>query len=204
MPQCFVNCKGLPCPEPVLRCREVLAHKTPEEIKVVVDSEASADNVSRYLANQGYGVAISTQGNDFAVTGRAPGALQCQIMGDTELQGEPRPQQTRTLVFITDAGIGSGDEGLAGKLMFNFLSTLPELGSDLWRIILVNGGVELACDGHACLEKLMALEKAGVSILVCGTCLEHFKLLEKKRVGQTTNMLDVVTSLATAGKVVQV
>ena len=42
-----------------------------------------------------------------------------------------------------------------------------------------------------------------VSILVCGTCLNFFHLLEAKQVGETTNMMDVVTSLSLAGKVIR-
>jgi hypothetical protein len=48
------------------------------------------------------------------------------------------------------------------------------------------------------------MERSGVSILVCGTCLDFFNLLEKKAVGVTTNMLDVVTSLQFADKVIRV
>ena len=39
-------------------------------------------------------------------------------------------------------------------------------------------------------------------ILVCGTCLNHLNLLEKKMVGETTNMLDIVTAMQLADKVV--
>jgi len=113
-------------------------------------------------------------------------------------------QQGKTLVFLTAETIGAGDDELGGKLMLNFLATLPELGSGLWRIILVNGAVKLVTEGHPCLEKLAALGASGVSILVCGTCLGFFGLMEKKMVGETTNMLDVVTSLGAAGKVIQI
>lgn len=112
--------------------------------------------------------------------------------------------QARIAVFVTASSIGRGDETLGAKLMLNFLSTLPELGPELWRVVLVNSGVYLAVEGSPCLEKLQALEAAGALVLVCGTCLEHFGLLDKKRVGQTTNMLDVVTSLQLASKVIHV
>ncbi|MCA1945769.1 MAG: sulfurtransferase-like selenium metabolism protein YedF, partial [Desulfovibrio sp.] len=36
-----------------------------------------------------------------------------------------------------------------------------------------------------------------------GTCLEHFGLMATKAVGETTNMLDVVTSMQLATKVVR-
>jgi selenium metabolism protein YedF len=88
--------------------------------------------------------------------------------------------------------------------MFNFLGTLPELGEALWRIILVNGGVKLAVTGSPVLEKLQTLAASGVSIIVCGTCLDFFGILDNKEVGETTNMLDVVTSLDLADKVIQI
>jgi sulfur relay (sulfurtransferase) complex TusBCD TusD component (DsrE family) len=69
---------------------------------------------------------------------------------------------------------------------------------------LVNGGVRLAVPGSPCLEQLQALEQTGVSILVCGTCLEHFGLTGQRQVGQVTNMLDVVTSFQLATKTVHV
>ena len=69
--------------------------------------------------------------------------------------------------------------------------------------MLVNGGVKLTAGGPA-LEKLKALAEAGCSILVCGTCLDHFGLLDKKQVGDTTNMLDIITSMQLADKIVRV
>ena len=46
------------------------------------------------------------------------------------------------------------------------------------------------------------LEEQGTTLLVCGTCLEHFDLMDEKMVGETTNMLDIVTSLQISGKVI--
>ena len=74
----------------------------------------------------------------------------------------------------------------------------------LWRIIMLNGGVSLATKNSPVIAELQALEQNGVGILVCGTCLEHFNLLEQKSVGETTNMLDVVTSLQLADKVIRI
>ncbi|RLC20852.1 MAG: sulfurtransferase-like selenium metabolism protein YedF, partial [Deltaproteobacteria bacterium] len=35
-----------------------------------------------------------------------------------------------------------------------------------------------------------------------GTCLTHFRLLDRKRVGETTNMLDIITAMQLADKVI--
>jgi hypothetical protein len=54
------------------------------------------------------------------------------------------------------------------------------------------------------LADLKEYEKSGLKILVCGTCLNHFNLLDRKQVGETTNMLDIVTAMQLADKVVSV
>jgi hypothetical protein len=43
-----------------------------------------------------------------------------------------------------------------------------------------------------------------LQILVCGTCLTHFDLLKRKQVGVTTNMLDIVTAMQLADKVINI
>ena len=86
--------------------------------------------------------------------------------------------------------------------MVNYIKTLNEMGKDLWRLIFLNHGVRLCTRDSQAVEDLRALEASGVSILVCGTCLTHLDLMEEKAVGQTTNMLDVVTSMQLADSVI--
>ena len=40
--------------------------------------------------------------------------------------------------------------------------------------------------------------------MLCGTCLDHFDLLARKQVGVTTNMLDIVTAMQLAEKVISI
>ncbi|MFU8770402.1 MAG: DsrE family protein, partial [Desulfotignum sp.] len=83
------------------------------------------------------------------------------------------------------------------------INTLGEMGNDLWRLVFVNNGVKLTITESPVLETLKQYEKQGISILVCGTCLSHFDLLADKQVGDTTNMLDIITSMQLAGKVIR-
>ena len=41
---------------------------------------------------------------------------------------------------------------------------------------MYNGGVKLACTGSSSLDDLRALAEAGVEIMSCGTCLNHYGL----------------------------
>lgn len=198
----LLDCRGLQCPEPVTRCRTLIREAAPDNLEVVVDNAAALENVSRFLERNGYGV-VSRQVSEKewrisgVKSGRAPQAEQEEASSAMAAM-----EGGRALVLLTTETLGRGDDGLGAKLMLNFLGSLPELGSSLWRIILLNGAVKLSTGGEA-LERLQALEAAGVSILVCGTCLGHYGILEQKRVGETTNMMDVVTSLALAQKIIR-
>jgi len=96
------------------------------------------------------------------------------------------------------------DDELGLKLMINFIKTLKEMQPDLWRLVFVNNGVKLTVNGSAVLDELKSLAENGTQILVCGTCLTHFNLLDKKEVGETTNMLDIVTAMQVADKVINI
>ncbi|WP_147821459.1 sulfurtransferase-like selenium metabolism protein YedF [Salidesulfovibrio onnuriiensis] len=204
MPEITLECQGLPCPQPVLKCKNCIESETPASIQVIVDNDPARENVSRFLGAKGYEVSSSQQGNEYTVIGVRSGECEiCKVMTEEQIQTTANPDTQKICAFITTDVVGSGDDELGSRLMNNFLATLPEMGNDLWRIILVNGGVKLAVEGSECLEKLQELESSGVSILVCGTCLEFFGITDKKRIGETTNMLDVVTSLQLASKVIQ-
>ncbi|WP_300708164.1 sulfurtransferase-like selenium metabolism protein YedF [uncultured Desulfovibrio sp.] len=198
-----LDCRDLACPGPVMRCARAVKEENPETLRVLVDNSAAVENVSRFLRANGYMVtATQAQERLWHLDAVRNGAAA----GDAAAPEVPAAPAAagKTLVLITTETLGRGDETLGAKLMDNFLATLPELGDSLWRIVLLNGGVKLATrrPGKA-LDSLRALEAGGVSILVCGTCLDFYQLLEAKAVGQTTNMLDVVSSLALADKIIR-
>jgi selenium metabolism protein YedF len=212
MNQTELDCTGLACPQPVMRCKDTIQDRRPTALRVVVDNQPARDNVTRFLRSQSYTLEdVVEKEGAYVLTARSDSEVEADIgenAPDQETEAvdlvcEPRGSATSQLVLITSDRIGRGDEELGGKLMGNFLRTLPEMDG-LWRVILLNSGVKLAVHGSGLLEALQELESSGVSILVCGTCLSHFQLLEDKAVGETTNMLDVVTSLQLAGKVITI
>ena len=208
-----VDCSNLACPEPVLRCRTICKDNPDlQSLVIVVDNPAAKENVTRFLNSQLYEVQVKLEEGKWTIQADRqikPLAPSGQANKDdnvaTGYQKQPAEQSRHlsTVVLLTSEFIGQGDDTLGGKLMLNFLNTLPELGQELWRIIMLNAGVRLAAQDHPAMPKLQALEAAGVEILVCGTCLEYFGILDKKQVGQTTNMLDVVTSLQLAAKIIR-
>lgn len=195
-----LNCRGQACPAPVLQVRDILAQEKPSAITVLVDNDAARENVSRFLSHQGYQVSVAKVGDDFRVTGTGQSGV-CELMPEPTLAGLAGDHK-KILVMLGSDRLGHGDNTLGAGLLLNFLKTLKEMGPDLWRLVMVNNGVKLSAEGSPAVPVLQELVASGVSILVCGTCLNHFQLLEKKQVGETTNMLDIVTSMQVADSVI--
>ena len=197
----MLDCRGMACPQPVIKTRVAL-EQMPASLTVLVDNAPASENVRRLLEKSGYGPVNVEQreASLWAVEASAACAACAEAEAVIEAAGE---RTSRTLVFLSTETLGHGSDELGAKLMANFLLTLPEMGANLWRVVMVNGGVKLASQPGRALDALKKLEEKGVSLLVCGTCLEYFGLLEQKQVGETTNMLDIVTSLDLADKVIR-
>ena len=193
-----IDARGLTCPAPVLHTKATLQEEKPAAVKVIVDNGASQQNVQRFLESQGFQTALQQQGPDYIVIGTCSSAPGEYALAATV----PEVEAKKIMVLCATDRMGFGDEELGLKLMVSFLRTLKEMGPDLWRLVFVNNGVKLTIDGSEVLDDLQAYEKAGLKILVCGTCLNHFKLLDRKQVGETTNMLDIVTAAQLADKMI--
>lgn len=230
----ILDCCLLPCPQPIMRCKEGLTEFCPEEIEVLVDNKPAVENVTRFLEKNNYQVLVNKkEENIWSLHGRNTctpenkhdstltntrvnsalsvlGVLQTNVISENVTQGTHKDSalafshlesNTKTVIFLTSDYIGHGDDVLGEKLMSSFLSCLKEM--NLWQIILLNGGVRLTTKAGKDLEHLQELEASGVRILVCGACLSHYGLYEEKKVGGVTNMLDIITALELADKVIR-
>lgn len=195
-----IDARGLACPAPVLQTKAALEQERPGGVRVVVDNAASQQNVQRFLDSQGFQTMLEQNEDDYVVIGSS-----ISEPGDQKrLSAEQPSDLKKIMVMCATDRIGFGDDDLGLKLMVNFLRTLKEMGKELWRLVLVNNGVKLTVDGSEVLDDLKQYEKDGLKIMVCGTCLNHFNLLERKRVGETTNMLDIVTAMQLADTVINI
>jgi len=195
-----IDARGLACPAPVLQSKTAIEAEQLKAVRVVVDNEAAQENVKRFLESQGFEIALEKDTDGYYVIGR------CDETPLTEPEAAPTTKagQMKIMVMIATDRLGYGDDVLGLKLMVNFIRTLKEMGPDLWRLVFVNNGVKLTVQDSEVLPELKQLQDSGLQILVCGTCLTHFDLLEHKQVGETTNMLDIVTAMQLADKVINI
>ena len=197
MSEKILDCRGLACPNPVIKTKEIIDQGSFKLLTVLVDNAAAQENVSRFLQRAGFEVSVEPQGDGAAITGSRTATGPCEVFVEP-----PTEAPGKILVLMGADRLGRGDDVLGAKLIASFISTLKEMGPDLWCVVMLNAGVKLAVSGSEVLAGLRELEQSGVRLLVCGTCLNHFQLLEAKQVGETTNMLDIVTAMHLADKII--
>jgi selenium metabolism protein YedF len=195
-----IDARGLACPAPVIHTKAAVEQEGVNAVKVIIDNQAAQQNVNRFLESKGFETSMGRDGDNFIVNGKCKSNEIPRISESEKEQTDLK----KIMVMVATDRMGYGDDDLGLKLMVSFIKTLNEIGPELWRLVFVNNGVKLAIAGSAVLPVLKELERQGIHILVCGTCLTHFDLLDEKQVGETTNMLDIVTAMQLADKVVSI
>lgn len=193
-----IDARGKPCPEPVMMTKNALL-QNPEAVTVIVDNPEAGQNVSRFLKNKGYSVSLSAEGMDITVEATAgAGASDPQEAAVPSCCAEEKPSSAaKRAVFISHKILGGCDEQLGEVLIKAFLGTLAQL-DDAERpavVALMNEGVKLAVKGTSSAEALQEYLNKGGTLLVCGTCLKHFGLMEQLGVGTVSNMYEITSAL---------
>jgi selenium metabolism protein YedF len=105
--------------------------------------------------------------------------------------------------FLGSDIIGRGEDRQLGSLLTQkFLHTLGGHSLKPKAILLMNDGVKLVTDDSPVLGELKQLEKQGVDILACGTCLERFGLTDMVAVGKVSNMYEITDIMLREEKVI--
>ncbi len=109
-----------------------------------------------------------------------------------------------TVVVVTREGMGSADTALQQKLLDTYLRLLLEGSSLPAAICFYTDGVKLVVEGSLLLERLSEVERRGVRLIICSTCLNYFGLTDKVRVGIVGGMPDIIEAQLQADKVITV
>lgn len=63
-----VDVRGLSCPIPVIKVKEVLEKDPGEEVAVLIDSATTRENVTRLAEQKGFSVSMEETGGEFRLT----------------------------------------------------------------------------------------------------------------------------------------
>ncbi len=194
-----VDARGLPCPRPVVMTKKALDEMDSGVLRVLVSQKVQSRNVSQVAEAAGYQAQVREAGDYFEVlitkTAEKAPATEAEEIGPARMQ--------QGLVFmIASDRIGHGDDELGQVLMQLMMQTMAEAEGVPETIVFMNAGVRLCCKGAPVLEALRGLGERGVRLLVCGTCLQHFGLVDEVEVGEISNMYDILQTLMKAERVV--
>ena len=107
-----------------------------------------------------------------------------------------------TVSLITKYGMGSSKPALQLKLLDTYLRLLVENDTLPHAICFYTDGVRLVADGSPLLERLSGIERLGVRLIICSTCLEFLKLADEVKVGIVGGMADILEAQTRASKVI--
>ena len=194
-----IDCRKLACPQPVLNTKDALDKMESGQLKVLVDNQAAVGNVTRFAQSQGCTVEAAPSGSDFilTVTKGEPGEESVEAPAKSAAVDQPK-----MVVKVANQFMGQGSEDLGRILIKAFLKTLSDATLKPDTVIFYNSGVFLTCQGSEHLEAIAALEKSGVNIMSCGTCLDFFNMKEKLAIGAVSNMFEIIEILSSADRVV--
>lgn len=194
-----LDCKGLACPQPVIKTKDALAAmQIGEELRVIVDNEGSCSNVSRFAESQGHAAGFQEKEGNYHIHIK-------KGEGETT-QGSPKivcdtRQKKNIFVYVSSDTMGRGDDELGAILMKAYFETLSHFAKEITHIAFVNAGVKLAIKGSAVLDYIKEMEQVGIAVLCCGTCLNHFDIKDKLAVGQVSNMFSILDAQSKAGTI---
>jgi selenium metabolism protein YedF len=107
-----------------------------------------------------------------------------------------------TVILITRNGMGEADQVLQHKLIDTYLKLLDEHDVLPGAICFYSEGVHLVVEGSPVLDTLQSLERKGIRLILCSTCLNYYNFTEKVKVGIVGGMGDIIEAQRRAAKVI--
>jgi selenium metabolism protein YedF len=196
-----LDARGLDCPKPLLRTKQVISDQKFDRLTVLVGNEPARENIMRFLKHMKFqDIHWETTGveGEFSISSVPGLANQEDSVPETE-KAEIPPIIPATgggnTVLIASERIGMGKKDLGGLLMKGYIYTLTQIEIPPAYLIFMNTGVNLTLDDSESLEDLRVLEGRGVSLLVCGTCLDYLNAGDRLQIGQISNMYEIAERL---------
>ena len=206
-----VNAMGDACPIPVVKTKNAIKELIGAGmVETLVDNEIAVQNLTKMAQQKNYGVRSEKLGeNQYRVimtigeSADEAGAEAVEEETTAEETCMPDGRKGNKVVVISSSYMGTGDDELGAVLMKGFIYALSQQDELPKTILFYNSGAKLACEMSLTLEDLMSLEANGVEILTCGTCLNHYGLTEKLKVGGVTNMYVITEKMMQADLIVK-
>ncbi|MBN1057486.1 sulfurtransferase-like selenium metabolism protein YedF [Clostridium botulinum] len=201
----IVDAKGKNCPIPVIMAKKEIDNGNVNFV-VEVDNKIANENLKKLGNSMSFEIESQEINGIFKVH-----FLKGEIDNNNseiceecnEIIEEIKTDKLSTWsIFIGKEIIGSGSEELGKSLMKMYFYTMTESDDLPKSILFMNEGVKVPTLNEQVVEHLKDLEKKGVEILVCGTCLNFYGLQEELKVGKVSNMYEISNYMKSSSKVI--
>ena len=201
----IVDTNGQKCPVPIIETRKALrASQVGETFVIITDNKTAFSNISRFLGDNKIKFSVSEEKGTwtFNITNEI-GEFVAYPAEDYCETAQPEIPSGNYTIVISSELMGQGDDELGRKLMKSFFVALSCLDSMPSSVMFYNSGVKLAVDESPVIEILHEIEKKGVEILICGTCVDHFNIGDKISVGRISDMYIITQKLSETGNIIK-
>jgi selenium metabolism protein YedF len=200
-----VDTKGQLCPAPLIAAKKALRETlTGESFMVLTDNRTSFDNLSRFLKDNKADFQVSETGDVWTITVTKVSSDVIQTNAEEYCTPEiSHFEKGNFIVAITSDKMGDGDDDLGRLLITNFIKALKDLDKLPQHIVFYNKGVTLAVKDSPVIEHIKDLDKMGVEMHLCATCVNHYKLEDRVAVGTLSNMYSIAEIMASAGNIIK-
>ena len=189
------------CPKPVMMAEEALLKIQEGIVEVLVDNEESALNVAGFAAQNALHAETKKEGKDWQV--KIVKGYACDASAKSEVRSSELGKK-KNLLLIVGSDIMGREEELGKTLMKAFFETMKVYKQLPHTIFFLNTGVYLTTTTADIAGLLIEMEKMGVEIYSCGTCLTKYNLESKLVVGHRGTMNIVVEGMQDFEKTVWV
>jgi selenium metabolism protein YedF len=201
----IVDTKGQLCPAPLIAAKRAL-NETPEgeSFILLTDNETSFDNLSRFLKDNKAETQVTETAGVWTLTIKKSTVNTIQPNVSEYCAPEiAHFEKGNYVVVISSDKMGEGDEQLGRLLMTTFINAIKDLDELPQKLLFYNNGVKLVTNNSPVIGTLRDLEKMGVEIMTCGTCVNHYSLASEIGAGAISNMFTMAGIMASTGKVIK-
>lgn len=198
-----IDVRDLPCPEPVIKAKKALLGVNEHSLKlhsyeIIGNTPSSKENLTRFLKSEGFEFEMGFgRDEQFMI-----------ILKDKNINKETKQGKDKIvpkMILFKSDRVGDGE--LGGMLVNGFLKSLLNADMLPQKILFINRGVLLTTDNKEVdnteiVEALKELEKQGVEIYSCGSCLSYFALTERLKVGMIGNSLESIQNMLSSDSLI--
>jgi selenium metabolism protein YedF len=195
----LIDARGQGCPKPVMMVDEALSGMKEGIIEILVDNEASSLNVEGYARQKGLIIETLRAGNDWKI--KIVKGFACKPIAGSEMVNAETGDKKKLLLIIGTDALGK-DEDLGKKLVKGFFETMKVTKQLPHTIFFLNAGVKLTTVNEEVAGVLKDIAAMGVEMYSCGTCLKHYDLESKLKVGHRGTTNHIVEGMRDFGKVI--